>query len=160
MADNTTLNEGSGGDVIASDDIAGVKHQEVKLEYGTDGVAVLVSATNPLPVKGGSVTVTPVILTQAVAVPGTAEALTAGSTLAVYLLVTAKKVGGVNVGNVYVGTSAVDKDASQQNILEPGDVWEFESPIGTAIDLNEFYIDAINAADGITGWYLPPAGEP
>ena len=34
MADNTTLNPGSGGDTIATDDIAGVKHQRIKLEIG------------------------------------------------------------------------------------------------------------------------------
>jgi len=39
MADNTTLNAGSGGDVIASDDIAGVKYQRVKLSVGADGSA-------------------------------------------------------------------------------------------------------------------------
>lgn len=39
MADNTTLNTGSGGDVIATDDIAGIKHQRVKLEWGPDGTA-------------------------------------------------------------------------------------------------------------------------
>lgn len=49
MADNTTLNLGSGGDVIATDDIAGVKHQQVKLEFGADGTATPVSAANPLP---------------------------------------------------------------------------------------------------------------
>lgn len=59
MADNTTLNSGSGGDTIASDDIGGVKHQRVKIEYGTDGAATDVSDTNPLPVDdaGGSLTV-------------------------------------------------------------------------------------------------------
>lgn len=40
MADNTTLNTGSGGDVIATDDIAGVKYQRVKLSLGADGAAV------------------------------------------------------------------------------------------------------------------------
>lgn len=50
MADNTTLNPGVGGDVIASDDIGGVKYQRVKLEYGEDGSATDVSLTNPLPV--------------------------------------------------------------------------------------------------------------
>lgn len=50
MADNTTLNPGAGGDVIATDDIAGVKYQRVKVNYGGDGVATDVSATNPLPV--------------------------------------------------------------------------------------------------------------
>ena len=37
MPDNTTLNTGAGGDVIATDDIAGVKHQRIKLEWGPDG---------------------------------------------------------------------------------------------------------------------------
>jgi len=59
MADNTTLNSGSGGDTIATDDIAGVKHQRVKIEYGVDGSATDVSDTNPLPIDdaGGSLTV-------------------------------------------------------------------------------------------------------
>jgi len=59
MADNTTLNSGSGGDVIATDDIAGVKHQRVKIQYGVDGSATDVSDTNPLPIDdaGGSLTV-------------------------------------------------------------------------------------------------------
>ena len=51
MADNTTLNANTtSGDVIASDDIAGVKHQRVKVEFGADGSATDVSATAPLPV--------------------------------------------------------------------------------------------------------------
>ena len=59
MADNTTLNTGSGGDTIASDDISGVKHQRVKIQYGADGSATDVSDTNPLPIDdaGGSLTV-------------------------------------------------------------------------------------------------------
>lgn len=40
MADNTQLNAGTGGDLIASDDIAGVKFQRVKLCLGADGTAV------------------------------------------------------------------------------------------------------------------------
>jgi hypothetical protein len=53
MADNTTLNTGTGGDVIASDDIAGVKHQRVKVEWGADGTATEVTdtTTGALPVK-------------------------------------------------------------------------------------------------------------
>ncbi len=51
MADNVTLNAGSGGDTIAADDVGpGVKHQLVKIEYGTDGVATMVNGSNPLPV--------------------------------------------------------------------------------------------------------------
>lgn len=50
MADNTTLNTGTGGDVIATDDIGGVKHQRVKIEHGADGSATDVSTASPLPV--------------------------------------------------------------------------------------------------------------
>lgn len=52
MADNTILNAGSGGDVIAADDIGGVKFQRIKLIHGADGVnAGDVSTDNPLPVQ-------------------------------------------------------------------------------------------------------------
>jgi len=51
MADNTQLNaNSSAGDIIATDDIAGTKHQRVKVEYGDDGFATDVSHSNPLPV--------------------------------------------------------------------------------------------------------------
>jgi hypothetical protein len=60
VADNTTLNTGSGGDTISTDDIGGsVKVQRVKVQYGVDGAATDVSDTNPMPVDdaGGSLTV-------------------------------------------------------------------------------------------------------
>lgn len=47
MVDNTVLNVGTGVDTIASDDIAGVKHQRVKLSLGADGTAA------DAPVGGG-----------------------------------------------------------------------------------------------------------
>jgi hypothetical protein len=50
MADNTTLNIGAGGDVIATDDIGGVKFQRFKLIHGADGVNDGdISNANPLP---------------------------------------------------------------------------------------------------------------
>lgn len=50
MADNTILPTGVGGDTIATDDIAGVKFQRVKLIHGADGVNDGdVSTANPLP---------------------------------------------------------------------------------------------------------------
>lgn len=53
MADNTELNPGSGGDMIASDDIGGVKWQRIKFTLGADGANDGdVSATNPMPVTG------------------------------------------------------------------------------------------------------------
>jgi hypothetical protein len=51
MADNTTINAGSGGDSIATDEIGGVKHQRVKVQYGADGSATDVSPAAPLPIR-------------------------------------------------------------------------------------------------------------
>lgn len=53
MADNTTLNTMTGGDVIASDEIGGTyKVQRIKVGFGADGsyADVESTATNPLPV--------------------------------------------------------------------------------------------------------------
>jgi hypothetical protein len=51
MADNTQLNTGSGGDVVASDDISSVKYQRIKLVHGVDGTNDGdVARTNPFPV--------------------------------------------------------------------------------------------------------------
>ncbi len=59
MADNVTLNAGSGGAALATDEISGAQHQRVKIQYGTDGSATDVSDSNPLPIDdaGGSLTV-------------------------------------------------------------------------------------------------------
>jgi len=50
MADNTTLNTGTGGDVIATDDISGVKFPRSKITIGGDGTNDGdVSSANPMP---------------------------------------------------------------------------------------------------------------
>jgi hypothetical protein len=51
MADNVGYTPGS-GEIIATDDIAGVQYQRVKPVWGTDGVANDVNETTPLPVTG------------------------------------------------------------------------------------------------------------
>jgi len=52
MSDNVELNIGSGGKIIATDDISGVQHQYVKVEFGVDGSATPVSTADPLPIAG------------------------------------------------------------------------------------------------------------
>lgn len=59
MADNVTLNSGSGGAVAATDDIAGIHYQRVKLTWGVDGTADDVNASTPLPVTAVSTALTP-----------------------------------------------------------------------------------------------------
>lgn len=49
MADNVGYTPGS-GELIAADDVGGVLYQRVKPVTGVDGVAVDVSASNPMPV--------------------------------------------------------------------------------------------------------------
>lgn len=50
MADDITLNSGSGGSKIATDDDGTRHHQYVKLEFGADNTQTKVDASNPLPV--------------------------------------------------------------------------------------------------------------
>ena len=50
MADNTTLNTGTGGDVMSTDDLGTVKVQRVKVQFGIDGTAADVTSFSPLPV--------------------------------------------------------------------------------------------------------------
>lgn len=59
MADNITLNAGSGGAVVATDDDGTAHHQYVKLEFGADNTQTKVTSSVGLPVgdAGGSLTV-------------------------------------------------------------------------------------------------------
>lgn len=52
MADNVIIDLMSDGSTVATDNVADIHHQLVKVEYGTDGAATMVSASNPLPVSG------------------------------------------------------------------------------------------------------------
>jgi hypothetical protein len=64
MADNTTLNTGTGGDIIATDDlttlnggaVSGVKVQRVKVGFGSDASLRDVDASNGLPVVAPTLT--------------------------------------------------------------------------------------------------------
>lgn len=48
MTDNSTLP--ATGDIIAADEISGIKHQRVKVQHGADGAATDASTANPFPV--------------------------------------------------------------------------------------------------------------
>jgi hypothetical protein len=59
LADNLTLNVGTGGAILATDDVAGVHYQRVKVTWGVDDTATAVTAAAPLPVvQTGTHTVT------------------------------------------------------------------------------------------------------
>lgn len=50
MADNVTLNAGSGGATLATDDVSGVHYQLIKVAFGALDSATIVSTSNGLPV--------------------------------------------------------------------------------------------------------------
>lgn len=107
MADNTTLNTGSGGDTIAADDIGGVKYPRSKLIHGADGVnAGDVSTANPLPVSIYAGT-TAIALGQALAAASLPVVLTAAqlATLTPLSTVAATQSGAWNVGTVTTVTA-------------------------------------------------------
>jgi hypothetical protein len=59
MTDNVSITEGSGDKVIATDDVGGVQYQIVKLGYGDDGAATVVSTgASAVPIKDGGNSIT------------------------------------------------------------------------------------------------------
>jgi hypothetical protein len=54
LADNLTLNEGTGGATLSTDDVGGVHVQRVKIQTGADGSATDVSTAAPLPVTASA----------------------------------------------------------------------------------------------------------
>lgn len=120
MADNITLNSGTGGADLATDDIGGVQHQRVKLQYGTDGSATDVSDSNPLPIDdaGGSLTVDGAVTANAGT--GTMTVTDDGSfTLAANSGV---DIGDVDVTSVVTGTGASNLGKAEDAAHSTGDV--------------------------------------
>jgi len=94
-----------------------------------------------------SVSVAPYYAIKSVSTPGTGVPLMSSSTPVISVTIF-PKVG--NVGTVYVGTSAVDKDTSQQIIINNTDSGvSIDVPLAYTFDLAAFYVDAINANDGV-----------
>jgi hypothetical protein len=89
MSDSVGYTPGVGAE-IAVDEIAGIKHQRVKMQFGADGVATDVSAANPMPVTApGGIAVTGALTDaelRAAAVPVSGP-LTDGQLRAVELIV-------------------------------------------------------------------------
>jgi hypothetical protein len=122
MADNTLLNPGIGGDLIATDDIAGVKWQWVKNAFGADGAVVPVAADAGLPTtpQVGALqvgTLTNVNDTVVIACAGSTNvAIQLSPTTLVSATVTIQGSmdGGVTYGTiaVYVGSNGASSSSS------------------------------------------------
>lgn len=96
MADNTVINAGSGGDTIATDDIGGVKHQLVKVEFGAADSATQVSSSAGLPIAGSQSALSTAAWTSATALNTAASISVAGfNTVTVGLANTSTMAAGV-----------------------------------------------------------------
>ena len=121
MADNTVLNAGSGGDTIATDDIAGVKHQQVKVEWGVDGTATPVSAANPMPVvQTGTHAVNATLGAETTKVIGTVNIAAAQTLATVTTVGTVSAVTAIS-NALPAGTNAIGKLAANTGV-DIGDV--------------------------------------
>jgi hypothetical protein len=159
MADNTVLNAGAGGDTVATDDIAGVKHQRVKIEHGADGSATDVSSASPLPVTlantganatavktDGSATTQPV---SAAALPLPAGAATSAK----------QDTGNASLASLDGKTVAVDTGAVvvASSALPTGAATEAKQDAGNAsVDSIDQKLVAAQAADFDTGGGTEP----
>lgn len=142
MADNTTLNTGSGGDTIASDDISGVKFPRSKITLGADGVNDGdVSSANPLPISAASLPLPSGAATAANQSTGNTSLssidgkITACNTGAVVLAAGTAAVGklsandGVDIGDVTINNGS---GASAVNIQDGGNIITVDGTVAAA----------------------------
>ena len=137
MPDNTQLNtNATAGDIIATDDIAGVKHQRVKVQHGADGSATDVSSASPLPVDGSGVT-QPV---SAAALPLPSGAATSAKQLADGHNVANAGAFAVQADSVIPGVGATNLGKAEDAVHASGDVGimtlgvRTDTPASTAAD--------------------------
>ena len=94
-------------------------------------------------------------LTKTVSTASTAVQLSANVIHARKIVLQAKKVGGDNTGNVFIGPAGLDQGVLEYVELRPGDYWEFEVNKGEPFLLSDLYLDADTSGDGVVGFYIP-----
>lgn len=112
MADNVTLNAGSGGATLAADDVGGVLYQRTKMVHGADGSATDVSLASPLPTRSTGATST---VSNTTANAGSVTVLaSAGGRLRAWLYNDADKIAYVKFGASASVTSFTKKMLPQE----------------------------------------------
>lgn len=164
MADNVTLNVGSGGDVIAADEISSAKYQRVKIVEGADGVNDGdISASNPLPV---STLGFPKTIKVDVTRPGDTTPYTAGDCISDST--SAPTSGGFTISNAgrQSGGSCMITDVCIASSNDPatrlsGEIWIFDTAVTNVNDNSAFAVsDAeIKTCVGIVPFTLFDAGN-
>ena len=118
--------------ILATDDPAVAALQKI------DGMSTLTDAVETA--------LTQVI--QTVAAVGTPEAIAGAGTFFRYATLIAKKAARVaNTGIVYLGVTAGND--TQPIEMNPGDIFTIEAPPGEKYDFDNWYVDVLNAGDGV-----------
>jgi hypothetical protein len=142
MTEHVTVN----GVDVAVDDIAGDKVQRVKAGHGEDNSYVDASHTNPFPTRAGVTAIGDGRKT--VTTPGTEVQLSSTSVPARQVVITALEG---NTGAVVVGAATVVASAGSRRGTP---LWERDSMTIDVIDLNQVYIDAEVATEGVSFTYI------
>jgi hypothetical protein len=163
MADNTTLNTGSGGDVIGSDDISSVKYQRIKLIHGVDGTNDGdVATTNPLPIRalGYPKTIATDVILPTSSIYAVGDALADSTSAPVaggYTFTSAARASG---GSGMIVDACIATSADVATRLS-GELWIFNQAV-TAINDNAAFVvsDAeIKTCVGVIPFSLIDAGN-
>lgn len=144
MADNVTLNAGSGGDVIAADDDGTAKHQYVKVEWGANNTQTPVaSGASALPIQDGGNSIT---VDGTVSVTGQIVAGTAGT--ASTDVVTVQGIASMTPLSVQSAGAVAHDSADSGNPVKIGLKAE-TSPKGITLVADGDRTDAYADADGL-----------
>jgi len=96
--------------------------------------------------------VVPTQITKTVAAIATPEALAANDTLFRRATLLGKKAARTNnAGIVYLGIGATNDTQALE--INPGETVTIEAPVGCKYDLNDWYLDVLNAGDGVVVIY-------
>ncbi len=151
MADNYVANPGSGGSTFASDDVGGVQHPRVKVEWGADGVATDASLAAPIPTSNSiesnqmmasSVVVPPKFVAIAASSSGNNTVLAAVTSKKIRVLALSLVSSGTVNAKWQSGASGTDKTGLAYLVANTGYVlpfnpagW-FETASNTLLNLN------------------------
>ena len=151
MVDNVTLNPGSGGIDLATDEISSVHHQKVKIEYGLDGSVTEVSHTNPLPIIQG-------LLSPKTSLATTASLVATSSTDLDSAQISVDKTGDLVA---LIITSSVPLKAVLKTVLngsESSDLAVFFTPPGNIVPIimpsKKFFTQIYNVGAGLDGFRI------
>lgn len=139
MADNVGFTPGTGA-LIAADEIAGVLHQRAKMQFGADGSATDVSATDPMPVTMSGVSTESTMaalvasldaLSAKVSACNTGAVVLDAATLAALETINAVVSGAVTVSN-FTDNGLTDAQLRASAVPVSGPFYQETQPVSAA----------------------------